>query len=117
LRSRKITGKSPGEAVPTLGKISCKIRYFLERIALIRKKPCNLAGVHSPGKKGYLCSSFSINQYPGASMTRKKVSEKLGRKKEIFEVKPGKVLSKSFRVALETLLVQERAVLTVVKRY
>jgi hypothetical protein len=42
-------------------------------------------------------------------MTRKKVSEIQGRKKEIFEEKPGKVLSKRIRVAKETMLVRERA--------
>jgi hypothetical protein len=41
-------------------------------------------------------------------MTRKKVSEILGRKKRIFKGKPGKVLSKRIRVAMEWRLVQER---------
>jgi hypothetical protein len=48
LGSRKHDGKSPGEAVPTRDRILHITHYFTEKPVLIRKKPCNLAGVYSP---------------------------------------------------------------------
>jgi hypothetical protein len=50
LQYRKINGKSPGEAVPTPGKIPLIFRYFRKIAVLARIKACNLAVVLGAGK-------------------------------------------------------------------
>jgi hypothetical protein len=50
------------ELVPTPDKIPLLIHYFLKMAVLIRKKPCNLAGVYQHGKTGV--SPARLPDYP-----------------------------------------------------
>jgi len=49
LGSRKRNEKSPGEMMPTRGRILHINRYFIKTNRLNQEKPCNIAGWSSPG--------------------------------------------------------------------